>query len=859
MRPKRRRMTVLAAFFSALTSILAADRSSEILLLRVTVVDREREIPRLQRLELDVAGVDWTTSSVDVVGDRNDYDLLRRSGFLVTIERDLSESLLANPLDSYMDPAEVGAKLDALVAAHPSIARKVAYATTEQGRPVYALRISDNVAAEEDEPAIFFIAQHHAREVMTPEIAIDIADWLLAGYGTDPKATAWVDGLEIFVLPNHNPDGSSYVFDHDKSWRKNRRDNGDGTFGVDPNRNYPFNWNACGGSSGDPGNDVYRGPVPASEPETAGIVALAHAQRPLLSLSYHTYGEQVLMPYACTGIHSAEKAMFRRLSSDVASRLVSDSETHWYEAGATWEVLYATDGDTDAWFYGDDATYAMEIEANSFAQGFQPSYSRWRDSTVLRQRPAWQFLLDRPDGPGISGHVTDACTGAPLSASIGLDEIAFAYGEVPRTSEPLFGRYQWLTTPGTLHARTAKAGYVTQVWPVTVDTTRVDRPVRLVPAGASALAIGEAAIGGGDGDGAADPGETLGLTIPAINTGASAVSGVGATLATTDPFVTILDGSASYGTIAPGASADGDGLTVSIASNAPDGYAAALTLTFAADQGLCGSVEIVPLTITTGHAGCAVVESFDANPGWTIENSTTGGWEFGPPLGDNGANGPSAAFTGTSVYGTNLSGPYGNDGDFKLTTPAYDLHRLRAATLRYRRWLDNETGMDLASVELSTDGGATWLPVTSGFAWGEGWQLESFDIAALADLAPSVRFRFRLRSSSLNARAGFYVDDLQVCGEDVTLRPNGVGASLLAGKQGTDLRLDWTVPGVDASHDPAIGYDVYRSDLASAGFAVAAQTAANLSVLAGELASPTRFYLVAARNSGGASVDAPLP
>jgi hypothetical protein len=40
---------------------------------------------------------------------------------------------------------------------------------TEQGRP-YALKISDNVATEEDEPAVFFVAGI-TREVMTPEVA----------------------------------------------------------------------------------------------------------------------------------------------------------------------------------------------------------------------------------------------------------------------------------------------------------------------------------------------------------------------------------------------------------------------------------------------------------------------------------------------------------------------------------------------------------------------------------------------------------------------------------------------------------------------------------------------------------------
>jgi hypothetical protein len=835
-------------------------RSTETLLIRVTVA--EHDLPRLLRLDLDVAGVDGKAKTVDVIGDRGVYDTLRAYGFAAVIERDLSTVELANPLAAYSDPAETNAAIDALVSAYPALAKKVPYAVTEQGRSLFALEISDNVAVEEDEPAVFFVAQHHAREVMTPEIALDIATRLLSGYGTDPAITAWVDTREIFVLPSHNPDGTFHVFDRDKTWRKNRRNNGDGTFGVDLNRNYPFHWNGCGGSSGDTGSDGFRGPGPASEPETAGITALAQAQRPVISLSYHTYGEQVLIPYGCPGVHAAERAVFRRLSSDVAARLVSDNGEHWYQPGAPWEILYGEDGETNAWFYGENGTYALEIEANASSQGFLPSYNVWRDSTVTRSRPGWEYVLDRLDGPGVSGHVTDACTGAPLAASIALDEVTFTNGEAPRTSEPLYGRFQWLTNGGTVHLRAGKPGYADQVWQLDVDLARVDRPVRLVPAGAFGVAVDQTSIDDptGDGDGEADPGEAIVLRLSAINTGAAAVNGLTAAVTTADPYVTITDASSSYGTLAAGARSAGEGFGVSIAPGTPDEHVASLHVSFSASESLCAHDEDVTLRITKGRVGCRVIENLDVDPGWTITNSTSLGWAFGPPAGDGAGGGPAAAYSGLNVYGTNLSGPYGNNADDRLTTTAYDAGSLRHAVLSYERWLDNEAGVDRASVDISTDGGATWVPLDAGFGYGEGWEAQAIDISSTADGRHDVRFRFRLTSDVLDVRSGFYVDDVRVCGEDLTRRPNGVGGSVRVTRIGSDLRLDWSAPAADATHDAATGYRVYASGAPAGGFAAAASGNTTFALLAGEAGTPAaRYYLVVAENFGGASSDVPLP
>jgi len=44
-----------------------------------------------------------------------------------------------------------------------------------------------------------------------------------------------------------NPDGTQFDLSQPElKWRKNRRNNGDGTFGVDLSRNFGFHWGESG-------------------------------------------------------------------------------------------------------------------------------------------------------------------------------------------------------------------------------------------------------------------------------------------------------------------------------------------------------------------------------------------------------------------------------------------------------------------------------------------------------------------------------------------------------------------------------------------------------------------------------------
>jgi carboxypeptidase T len=98
-----------------------------------------------------------------------------------------------------------------IAAAYPAIVQMVdltaTYGTpaTFEGRHMFALKISDNVAVDEDEPAMLIVANHHAREIVTPVIALDAAERLTVGYEADPRIAAAVDSHEIWIAPTWNP------------------------------------------------------------------------------------------------------------------------------------------------------------------------------------------------------------------------------------------------------------------------------------------------------------------------------------------------------------------------------------------------------------------------------------------------------------------------------------------------------------------------------------------------------------------------------------------------------------------------------------------------------------------------------
>jgi hypothetical protein len=383
--------------------------------------------------------------------------------------------------DGYHHHAQIEFILNQFQEKYPNIALMLDIGKSHYGRTIWAMKISDNVAVDEDEPAILFNGLHHARELISTEAVLDTAYYLTANYGVDPDVTGWVDEWEIWLIPVVNPDGNDIVFNQDVNWRKNARDNNlngriDGADGVDLNRNYPFKWGLVPGSSGVQESSTYRGPAPASEPETQAVMELALRERFVFSIAYHSAGGVILFPYGSQTAINPIPNISESICSQMADICVRE-DNRKYDFRPR---LYDVNGlDRDWHYYNGTIGFVVELSLN----GFQPDYDTWRDDIVEGVRPGWQYLLDRINGPSLYGHVIDGQTSAPVEANIEIEEIRFFEGET-RTSDPYTGSYRWILNPGTYNVSFSASGYTSQSFRLNIDKAH-NLDVKLQPEPAS--------------------------------------------------------------------------------------------------------------------------------------------------------------------------------------------------------------------------------------------------------------------------------------------------------------------------------------------------------------------------------------
>ncbi len=334
----------------------------------VTVyIENQDDVDSLSDLGLDIWEVDQGRVIARVC-DRQIIDL-KGKGYSVELLREKrieTKALLVSSQTAYHTYSSLKTDLQNLVDQYPNITKVYDIGDSWEktvgiaDRDILAIKISDNVTNEEDdEPDILFMGGLHAREWISVEVPFYLAKYLLDHYGTDQKVKQLVDSREIWIVPLVNPDGLEYSRTYDRNWRKNRRDNGNGTFGVDPNRNFGYNWGLTG-SSGDPTNEIYRGVAPFSEPETQAIRDFVATHEFYASISYHSYSQLVIYPWGYTKDAAPHKEQLSKMAEDMANA-IRDVHGMNYTARQASD-LYRASGDSDDWLYGAYNIAAFTVE-----------------------------------------------------------------------------------------------------------------------------------------------------------------------------------------------------------------------------------------------------------------------------------------------------------------------------------------------------------------------------------------------------------------------------------------------------------------------------------------------------------------
>jgi carboxypeptidase T len=304
--------------------------------------------------------------------------------------------------------SEVVAAANAAQSAFPNLVRVFNAGTSYQGRQLIGVKISDNVATDESEPEVLFVHGQHAREHITVEMGLYVLNELTTKYATDATVKARVDSTELFVLLAMNPDGREYDLSGSdfRFWRKNRQPNsGSSAVGTDLNRNWGYRWGCCGGSSGSPSSETYRGRAAWSAPETTVVRNFTRSrvingvQQIKIAVDWHSYSELVLWPYGYTRT-DIPADMVARDHSVFVTMGQAMAQTNGYTPEQASD-LYITDGSSDDWWYGEQRIFGFTFEMFPRTQsggGFYPSYDVVPRETT-RNRAAVMYMLQHAACP----------------------------------------------------------------------------------------------------------------------------------------------------------------------------------------------------------------------------------------------------------------------------------------------------------------------------------------------------------------------------------------------------------------------------------------------------------------------------
>jgi len=288
-------------------------------------------------------------------------------------------------MGGYYTHDEVVEHLVELSEDYPNVVSELQYlGESYEGRPIYAVKLSDNPNSDENEPEVLYTGLHHAREPMSYMNLFYYMYWLVENYNIEDEATALLNNREMWFIPMVNPDGLVYNqginLNGGGMQRKNHRNtcsSNDDQYdwdGIDLNRNYSYQWAFDDeGSSPDLCSQTYRGSAPFSEPETQIIRDFVEDHDFPIVLNYHSYGNLLIHPLGyIAGLLPPEPdlSIFREFGDEMTMY-------NNYLMGTGIETVgYTVNGEACDWMYGQHGIYAYTPEIGMWSDGFWPPSDR---------------------------------------------------------------------------------------------------------------------------------------------------------------------------------------------------------------------------------------------------------------------------------------------------------------------------------------------------------------------------------------------------------------------------------------------------------------------------------------------------
>jgi carboxypeptidase T len=427
--------------------------------------------------------------NVDLFVTDLEFDRLRAEGYNIEIVQTADE-MRANlrgtsDIPGYRTYDQALAEMQQMVIDHPDICQLFDLGDSrgkhyflagnnnyiQYQHDIWALKVSGNVQMDEDKPAIYYMGAHHAREPISTAVVFYILNHVLDNYGADPDITESVNNKELWFIPIVNPDGHRIVLEQiDVSWRKNIRDNdnnGQITYaggwdypdGVDPNRNYGWEWGGEGASS-NPNDQTYRGPEAFSEPEVQAMRDLMAERHFVAGINYHSYSELVLWPFGYTSDAYGPDAIALAALGTAMAQSIPKLGPGYYTPGPAWS-LYPAAGNTDDYAYGMHGIFSILIE---LATQFIPPQNQVLQICQDNLESAL-ILMNRVNSSTLTGLVTNSVTGEPVVAEVfvsGIDNTGLP--REPYKSNEQFGRYFRMLPNDSYTVTFTAFGYLTQTF-----------------------------------------------------------------------------------------------------------------------------------------------------------------------------------------------------------------------------------------------------------------------------------------------------------------------------------------------------------------------------------------------------------